>query len=216
MIICSARGCNCHVFLGNSIHDVHKTVGLPSIGQTVRPTQRDVFARTRLDEDKMSLPSMFWKVIMKSGAEVPWLFKVSRVDDLSRSRVSINANVNVTKQKQTPKLTKVLGGAIDFRSLNNYFFPWDVVSVRLIQDVPPIVRATASRQNQIHSNQESSGGAWNRVEALERIGQGGEDPVDYNGKWYWFNVVDLQSAPRGEKVDMAKVQDCDIAKKFGD
>jgi len=80
---------------------------------------------------------MFWKVIMKSGAEVPWLFKVSRVDDLSRSRVSINANVNVTKQKQTPKLTKVLGGAIDFRSLNNYFFPWDVVSVRLIQDVPP-------------------------------------------------------------------------------
>jgi len=29
-----------------------------------------------------------------------------------------------------------------------------------------------------------------------------------------FDVVDLRSAPRGEKVPMAKVQDCDVVAEF--
>jgi len=39
-------------------------------------------------------------------------------------------------------------------------------------------------------------------------------PFDYRGERYEFDVVDLRSAPRGEKVAMAKVQDCDIAAEF--
>ena len=44
--------------------------------------------------------------------------------------------------------------------------------------------------------------------------RGSTIPFDYNGKRFYFDVVDLRSAPRGEKVPMAKVQDCDIAAEF--
>ena len=37
---------------------------------------------------------------------------------------------------------------------------------------------------------------------------------DYNGKRYWFDVEELQSAPKGEKQPMVKVQDCDLATDF--
>jgi Ubiquitin fusion degradation protein UFD1 len=38
--------------------------------------------------------------------------------------------------------------------------------------------------------------------------------MDYNKKRYWLDVVELRSAPRGVKVPMIKVQDCDIATDF--
>jgi hypothetical protein len=44
--------------------------------------------------------------------------------------------------------------------------------------------------------------------------QGSTIAFDYNKKRYWFDVVELRSAPRGEKVSMIKVQDCDIATDF--
>jgi hypothetical protein len=37
---------------------------------------------------------------------------------------------------------------------------------------------------------------------------------DYNRKRYWFDVVELRSAPRGEKQPVVKVQDCDITTDF--
>ena len=39
-------------------------------------------------------------------------------------------------------------------------------------------------------------------------------PFDYNGKRYYFDVVDLRSAPRGERVEHSKLQDCNIIAEF--
>mmetsp|Transcript_13430 Transcript_13430/g.13619 ORF Transcript_13430/g.13619 Transcript_13430/m.13619 type:complete len:303 (-) Transcript_13430:415-1323(-) len=175
--------------------------------------------------DKMSLPAVFWKAIMKSGAEVPWLFEVSRVDDLSGPRVITDDDAD--SKNQSPKLTKVVGGAIDFRSPSNYVFlphwmmsalglrPRDIVSVRLIQDVPP----GSSVRLRPHKTEFTSIGNHQAVLETElkhysALVKGTTIPFDYNGKRYWFDVVDLRSAPRGERVDMAKVQDCDIAAEF--
>lgn len=44
--------------------------------------------------------------------------------------------------------------------------------------------------------------------------QGSTIAMDYNNKRYWFDVEELRSAPRGEKVSMVKVQDCDLATDF--
>jgi hypothetical protein len=44
--------------------------------------------------------------------------------------------------------------------------------------------------------------------------QGSTIAFDYNKKRYWFDVVELRSAPKGVKVPIIKVQDCDIATDF--
>jgi Ubiquitin fusion degradation protein UFD1 len=38
--------------------------------------------------------------------------------------------------------------------------------------------------------------------------------MQYNQKTYWFDVEELRSAPRGEKVPMIKMQDCNVATDF--
>jgi hypothetical protein len=171
--------------------------------------------------DKMSLPKVFWTAIQKSQAEVPWLFEVSRVEGVTGPRVKFPPSM------EDPKLNKVVGGAIDFRSPPNYVFlprwmmlalglkPRDVVDVKLIQTVPAgsavKLRPHSSEFVKIGNHQAVLETELKHYSALTR---GSTIPFDYNGKRYYFDVVDLRSAPRGEKVPMAKVQDCDIAAEF--
>lgn len=171
--------------------------------------------------DKMSLPRVFWSAIQKTNADVPWLFEVSRVDGVTGPRVIFPPNM------EDPKLSKVVGGAIDFRSPDNYVFlprwmmqalalkPRDVVDVKLIQTVPAgsavKLRPHASEFVNIGNHQAVLETELKHYSALTR---GSTIPFDYLGKRYYFDVVDLRSSPRGEKVPMAKVQDCDIAAEF--
>jgi len=171
--------------------------------------------------DKMSLPRNFWTAITATNAEVPWLFEVSRVDGVTGPRVAFPPKMD------DPKLNRVVGGAIDFRSPSNYVFlpKWmmqalalktrDVVDVRLIQTVPAgsavKLRPHSSEFVKIANHQAVLETELKHYSALVR---GSTIPFDYNGKRFYFDVVDLRSAPRGEKVPMAKVQDCDIAAEF--
>ena len=171
--------------------------------------------------DKMSLPRNFWTAIQASNAEVPWLFEVSRVDGVTGPRVIFPPGM------EDPKLDRVVGGAIDFRSPSNYVFlprwmmqalalkPRDVVDVKLIQTVPAgsavKLRPHSSEFVKIGNHQAVLETELKHYSALVR---GSTIPFDYNKKRYYFDVVDLRSAPRGEKVPMAKVQDCDIAAEF--
>jgi hypothetical protein len=171
--------------------------------------------------DKMSLPREFWTAIQKSQAEVPWLFEVSRVDGVTGPRIHFPPKMD------DPKLDRVVGGAIDFRSPSNYVFlprwmmlalglkPRDVVDVKLIETVPAgsavKLRPHSSEFVKIGNHQAVLETELKHYSALVR---GSTVPFDYNGKRYYFDVVDLRSAPRGEKVPMAKVQDCDIAAEF--
>ena len=171
--------------------------------------------------DKMSLPREFWTAIQKSQAEVPWLFEVSRVEGVTSPRVNFPPSMDDTK------LDGVVGGAIDFRSPSNYVFlprwmmlalglkPRDVVDVKLIQTVPAgsavKLRPHSSEFVKIGNHQAVLETELKHYSALTR---GSTIPFDYNGKRFYFDVVDLRSAPRGEKVPMAKVQDCDIAAEF--
>jgi hypothetical protein len=43
------------------------------------------------------------------------------------------------------------------------------------------------------------------------LAKGSTIAFEYNRKRYWFDVVELRSAPWGKKHPMIKVQDCDIA-----
>jgi hypothetical protein len=175
--------------------------------------------------DKMSLPRNFWDAIMKSKAEVPWLFEVSRVDGVSSPRVAMPADEHHHASSAT--LSRAVGGALDFRSPNNYVFlphwmfkalglrPRDVVDVRLVQTTPPgsavKLRPHTSAFTNIGNHQAVLETELKHYSALTL---GSTIPFDYRGERYYFDVVDLRSAPRGERVPMAKVQDCDIAAEF--
>jgi len=175
--------------------------------------------------DKMSLPRNFWDAIMKSKAEVPWLFEVSRVDGVSSPRVIMPTDEHHHKSSST--LSRAVGGALDFRSPNNYVFlpPWmfkalglrprDVVDVRLVQTTPPgsavKLRPHTSAFTNIGNHQAVLETELKHYSALTL---GSTIPFDYRGERFYFDVVDLRSAPRGERVPMAKVQDCDIAAEF--
>eukprot|EP00586_Coscinodiscus_wailesii_P020174 CAMPEP_0172497620 /NCGR_PEP_ID=MMETSP1066-20121228/102313_1 /TAXON_ID=671091 /ORGANISM="Coscinodiscus wailesii, Strain CCMP2513" /LENGTH=255 /DNA_ID=CAMNT_0013270489 /DNA_START=241 /DNA_END=1009 /DNA_ORIENTATION=- len=177
--------------------------------------------------DKMSLPRVFWDSIVKGKAEVPWLFEVSRVEGVTSPRTVTTTTTTTTTPPSPSPLDKVVGGAIDFRSPSNYVFlprwmihalslkPLDVVDVRAITDVPPgsavRLRPHSSEFVKIGNHQAVLETELKHYSALTR---GATIPFDYNEKRYYFDVVDLRSAPRGEKVGLAKVQDCDIAAEF--
>mmetsp|Transcript_14009 Transcript_14009/g.28255 ORF Transcript_14009/g.28255 Transcript_14009/m.28255 type:complete len:319 (-) Transcript_14009:616-1572(-) len=171
--------------------------------------------------DKMSLPSCFWQAIMKKVAEVPWLFEISRVEGVTGPRAKPSLG------QDDPGLDRVVGGAIDFRSPSNYVFlprwmmlalglkPRDVVDVRLIEDVPPgsAVRLRPHRSDFLKiSNHQAV--LETELKHYSSLTRGSTIPFDYMGKRYYFDVTDLRSAPRGEKVPMVKVQDCDVATEF--
>ena len=171
--------------------------------------------------DKMSLPSCFWQAILKKSAEVPWLFEVSRVEGVTGPRAKLPMG------QDDAELDRVVGGAIDFRSPSNYVFlphwmmlalglkPRDVVDVRLIEDVPPgsAVKLRPHRSDFLKiSNHQAV--LETELKHYSSLTRGSTIPFDYMGKRYFFDVVDLRSSPRGEKVPMAKVQDCDVATEF--
>ena len=171
--------------------------------------------------DKMSLPKNFLAAIQRNNAEIPWLFEVSRIKGITSERVTVPGST------QESNLDKVVGGALDFRSPSNYIFlpkwmilalslkPGDVVEVRLITNVPPgsavRLRPLKSEFLKINNHQAVLETELKHYSSLTR---GSTIPFDYLGKRYYFDVVDLRSAPRGEKVPIAKVQDCDLAAEF--
>lgn len=182
------------------------------------------FSRGHVDTgDKMSLPRCFFDSIALSGAEVPWLFEVSRLADAA-------PRVDVRDDEFRPAaagLSRAVGGALDFRAPDNYAFlpkwmftalglrPRDVVDVRLVTATPPgsavRLRPHSSAFTNISNHQAVLETELKHYSALTL---GTTIPFDYRGERYEFDVVDLRSAPRGDKVAMAKVQDCDIAAEF--
>jgi len=176
--------------------------------------------------DKMSMPSNFWAFIQKSQAEVPWLFEVSRIPSITTPR-DINS-VSFQKALVADKsLTSTVGGAIDFRAPSNYIFlphwmmhalslqPLDVVSVKAKTDTPPgshvKLRPHSAEFAKIRNHQAV---LETELKHYSSLTKGSTIPFDYLGKRYYFDVVDLRSAPRGEKCGMAKVQDCDLVAEF--
>ncbi|KAL3779825.1 hypothetical protein ACHAW5_002010 [Stephanodiscus triporus] len=185
-----------------------------------------VFSHGHVDTgDKMSLSRNFWDAIARSKAEVPWLFEVSRVEGVTSPRVPLPPDEHHHPSSTT--LSRAVGGAIDFRSPNNFVFlprwmfkslglrPFDVVDVRLVTNTPPgsavRLRPHTSKFLDIGNHQAVLETELKHYSALTL---GSTIPFDYRGERYHFDVVDLRSAPRGERVNTAKVQDCDIAAEF--
>ena len=156
---------------------------------------------------------------------MPWLFEVSRVDGVTAPRVAVPAPAH--HHPSAGSLSRAVGGALDFRSPPNYAFlpkwmfaalglrPRDVVDVRLATRTPPgsavRLRPHTSDFVKIGNHQAVLETELKHYSALTL---GSTIPFDYRGERYHFDVVDLRSAPRGERVPMAKVQDCDIAAEF--
>lgn len=147
-------------------------------------------------------------------------------DDDEVTGVSTSTTATTTT---TTILPRVAGGPLDFRAPMNYcFLPWwmmralgldprDVVDVKLLLNTIPPGSAAQLRP---HSSEFAKDIA-NPQAVLETelkhyssLTRGSVIAFDYNGKRYWFDVVELRSAPRGEKCDMVRVQDCDIATDF--
>lgn len=185
-----------------------------------------VFSHGHVDTgDKMSLPRVFWDAILKSKAEVPWLFEVSRLEGITAPRVPLPPDEH--HHASSTNLSRAVGGAIDFRCPNNYAFlpvwmfkalglrPRDVVDIRLATKTPPgsavRLRPHSSAFVNIGNHQAVLETELKHYSALTL---GSTIPFDYRGERYFFDVVDLRSAPRGERVSMCKVQDCDIATEF--
>ena len=157
--------------------------------------------------------------------KVPWLFEVSRVDGVTAPRVI--QPIDEHHHASSSKLQRCVGGALDFRSPNNYAFlpvwmfkalglrPRDVVDIKLVTNTPPgsavRLRPHTTAFVNIGNHQAVLETELKHYSALTL---GSTIPFDYRGERYYFDVVDLRSAPRGERVPMAKVQDCDIAAEF--
>lgn len=184
--------------------------------------------------DKMSLPPNFLAAIQLNQAQVPWLFSVKRIEGVTSDRVELiddSANDDeITCMRPLVNLDKVVGGPLDFRAPSCYIMlplwmmralglrPRDIVQVDLVEDTAVAPGSLARLRP--HSSQFAKDIA-NPQAVLETelrhyssLTQGSTIAFDYNKKRYWFDVVDLRSAPRGEKQPMIKVQDCDIATDF--
>jgi hypothetical protein len=197
--------------------------------------------------DKMSLPSCFWQSIQLNHVEVPWLFRIKRIEGVTAERVQyINSNhsnknhtivssggitvddVITECQPMVPTLNEVVGGPLDFRAPANYIFvplwmmralglrPRDIVEVEQIENVPAGSMAKLRPHSSDFAKDISNPQAVLETELrhYSSLVQGTTIAFDYNRKRYWFDVVELRSAPRGITVPMIKVQDCDIMTDF--
>lgn len=181
--------------------------------------------------DKISLPSTFWQSIPVNHAEVPWLFRVQRIEGVTRPRVTLNLadeSSTITECQSLVALDSVVAGPLDFRAPANYvFLPWwmmralglqprDVVQVELVESVAPGSLAKLRPHSQDFARDISNPQAVLETELrhYSSLTQGSTIAMDYNQKRYWFDVVELRSAPRGERAPAVKVQDCDIATDF--
>jgi Ubiquitin fusion degradation protein UFD1 len=187
--------------------------------------------------DKMSLPSCFLKAIHLNHAEVPWLFSVSRVEGVTGPRVEFAMDQPdatddekdvITECKPLRDLDQVVGGPLDFRAPNNYVFlplwmmralglrPRDIVQVEQITTVEKGALAKFRPHSAQFAKDISDPRSVLETELrhYSALTQGSTIAFDYNKKRYWLDVVELRSSPRNLKVDMIKVQDCDIATDF--
>jgi hypothetical protein len=172
--------------------------------------------------DKMSLPRVFWTAVETNKADVPWLYSVSRVEGVSKERVE------VPEEFAAEALREVVGGPLDYRAPPNYIFlPWwmmralglqprDVVDVKLITTVASGSLAKLRPHSSKFGIEIAKPQAVLETELrhYSALTKGSTIAFDYNSKRYWFDVVELRSAPRGEKQPIVKVQDCDIATDF--
>jgi Ubiquitin fusion degradation protein UFD1 len=188
--------------------------------------------------DKMSLPGCFWQAIQLNQAEVPWLFALQRVpeptmgggggDRVQFKEISDSGGAtggdesSITEHRPFRALDRVVGGPLDFRAPANYVFvphymmralglrPLDVVQVDQVTTVPPGSLAKLRPHSRAFARDVSNPQAVLEVEFrhYSSLTAGTVIAMDYNGKRYWFDVVELRSAPRGEKVPVVKVQDC--------
>jgi hypothetical protein len=172
--------------------------------------------------DKMSLPHVFYQAILPNLADVPWLFSVSRVEGVTKERVEVPEDL------AAEHLHEVVGGPLDFRAPANYvFLPWwmmrslglqprDVVDVKLITTVAPgsqaKLRPHSSKFALEIANPQSV--LETELKHYSALTKGSTIAFDYNGKRYWFDVVELRGAPRGEKQPMVKAQDSDLIALF--
>lgn len=153
--------------------------------------------------------------------KVPWLFEISRIDGVTGERARF------ADDEDDPMLTKVVGGAIDFRSSSNFVFlpawmmralalkPRDVVDVRMVTDVAPgsMVRLRPHTSDFVKiSNHQAV--LETELKHYSSLTAGTTIPFNYRENRYYFDVVELRSASHGEKSPMVKVQDCDIATDF--
>jgi len=184
--------------------------------------------------DKISLPPCFLNTIKENKAEVPWLFKVSRVDGeggddnvlITDERVDVDV---VSKGLAAEaNLKELVGGPLDCRAPSNYcFMPWwmmralglkplDLVDVQLITTIQPGSMAKFRPHSSDFAKDISNPQAVMETELrhYSSLTKGSTIAFDYNGKRYWFDVEELRAAPKGEKQSMVKVQDCDLATDF--
>jgi hypothetical protein len=184
--------------------------------------------------DKMSLPKVFWQAVTENNAEVPWLYRVRRIDGVTGERVDYKEDEATASTKISPHkpmrldLDQVVGGPLDYRAPSNYIFvPWwmmralglkprDIVQVDLIESVPSGSLAKLRPHSSQFAKDISNPQAVLETELrhYSALTQGSTIAFDYNKQRYWFDVVETRSAPRGEKQPMIKVQDCDIATDF--
>ncbi len=184
--------------------------------------------------DKISLPPCFMVTIKENKADVPWLFKVSRIDGEGAADnalvTSERVDVDVVSKglAADANLNELVGGPLDFRAPSNYcFVPWwmmralrlkplDLVDVQLITTVPPGSMAKFRPHSSDFAKDISNPQAVMETELrhYSSLTKGSSIAFDYNGKRYWFDVEELRAAPRGEKQPMVKVQDCDLATDF--
>jgi len=187
--------------------------------------------------DKISLPSCFMTTIKLNQAEVPWLFKVTRVEqnnekdqdgDGSGSGSRVDVDVVSKGYAAENNINELVAGPLDCRAPSNYcFMPWwmmralqlkplDQVDIQLIKTIPPGSLVKLRPHSSDFSKDISNAQAVLETELrhYSSLTKGSTIAFDYNGKRYWFDVEELRSAPKGEKQSMVKLQDCDVATDF--
>jgi Ubiquitin fusion degradation protein UFD1 len=209
----------------------HRRLIAMPLTENFNPISPAVFSHNHIQTgDKCSLPPNFWQAIQKSGAEVPWLFRIQRLDS-ERFPYPPDDDESIDVSFYRPlqsNLMEILAGPLDFRAPSLYIFlpdwmmralglrPRDVVQVDLVHTTPAGSLAKLRPHAQRFATNIANPQAVLETELrhYSSLTAGTTIAMDYNGEKYWFDVVETRSAPRGEAVPAIKVQDCDIATEF--
>lgn len=179
--------------------------------------------------DKMSLPKCFFDCTRLNEAEVPYLYQLRRVDGVTQPRVEFSVDDDTISERVPLRrdLDCAVGGPIDYRAPSCYVFvplwmmralglrPLDVVEVDYVDSIPKgslvRLRPHSEKFSKIANPQAVM---ETELKHYSSMTAGSTIAMDYNGETYWFDVVELRSAPKGEKVPMVKLQDCDVSTDF--
>jgi hypothetical protein len=180
--------------------------------------------------DKISLSKNFWQAVELNKAEVPWLYKISRIEGVTGERVQLTVTCGPSTDEHVPfeELDAVVGGPLDYRAPANYVFlpwwmmralglrPWDIVQVEQITTVAPGSLAKLRPHSSNFGKRITNPQAVLETELrhYSSLTKGSTIALDYNNERYWLDVEECRSAPRGEKSAMIKLQDCNVAFDF--